>query len=583
MTESITEPTLHYAYLFEAHSIQRYVLQGGKLAEMVGASELLEQLTGASGLLDDVLQQLQLIDDRDYQFSRRGGGAFFILFREAENAQALRDLWSLIVPDFSPGLEWNHVIAQGKNQQEAIKQGKEQLSIKRNHPVAFFPEANPLIRRNPRTNAAALCMIADKEGKPTSLDKATLAKLGYTSQGRKKKTHEKPQNSLLFNKFIIDKALKKDWVFPLNLEHNAEERVFPYRGDDHTIAIIHADGNGLGQILINLAHSLQDEENYAQVFYELSQKIDQATQAAAQQALVKMVTTIKEDNDPNHLSLTPNKKAVLPLRPLVLGGDDLTIIVRGDLALDYVDDFLIAFEETTAKELQTLHEQYPQIPSQMTACAGVAFIRSNQPFYLGYQLAESLCEHAKQVSKASKMQQDKHITPSSLAFYHVTTSIIDTYNVIQQRELRISLDRQQAQHTHQKPQSCYLSLGAYGTGQFAEELPHFSTLRTLKNDFQQRQLARGAIRHLLTLLFTQPNDATIAYRRWREVTHHRNEESLHLFDKACKDLLMQDINREDLPVAQLAVNTDNADNADKTELRTFLNDLVSWLAIEGEQ
>lgn len=574
MTIPSTTSIEHYAYLFEAHSIQRYVIQGGKLAEMVGASELLERLTGAAGPLDDALRQLRYKQGEDYQFSRRGGGAFFILFTDRTKADALRDLWSLITPMLAPGLEWNHAIGQGDNPQQAIADGKKQLSEKRSHPVALLPEANPLIRRNPRTNFPATAMIGDKEGKPISMDKATLAKLGYNRKGKPKNLAKKHKNSLLFNKFIVDEVLKKDWVFPLNLEHSEKKRVFPYRGDDHTIAIIHADGNGLGQILLNLADSLEGNTNYAEIFYELSQKIDQATQIAAQQALEKMVVRIKHNN---LISLNEHDKSILPLRPLVLGGDDLTLIIRGDLALDYAEDFLVAFEASTREQLKALHEQHPAIPAQMTACAGIAFIRSNQPFYLGYQLAESLCSHAKFVSKATKIatqkEKSKKRIPSSLAFYHVTTSMIDQYGVVQERELTVQLNGQ----------SHLLSLGAYGMGAFAEELPPFASLRRLKEGFQRNEMARGSIRHLLTLLFANTGDAKIAYRRWREITQDRDPTILCLFDQVATDFFAEDYNVDELPFAPFS-NSANAANADSTkkEYRSFLNDLVSWLALEGD-
>ena len=577
-----------YAYLFEAHSIQRYVMQGGKLAEMVGASELLELLTGASGPLDDVLAQLKFKEKKkkddenyDYEFSRRGGGAFFMLFTDREKAESLVALWSLIVPQFAPGLEWNHVIGEGNSPKLAIGKGQEKLRQKRNQPTITLPEVNPLIRRNPRTGLPAVATAKDQDEKIISLDKATLSKLNCQLGNQK--------NSLLFNKFIELEETKKHWEFPRNLEHKEGDRVFPYKEDNHTIAILHADGNGLGQILMNLANQLKDSKNYATIFYDLSCKIDKATQQAAQQALRNI------DEIESSLPLKGGKR-ILPVRPLILGGDDLTIIIRGDLALDYANDFLLNFEKETEKELNILRNEYQELdnilPKKMTACAGIAFIRSNQPFYLGYHLAESLCGYAKNTSRATESHQQGGDIPASLAFYHVTTTMIDEYGSVQKNELSVLINGEIS----------LLSLGAYGVyappkgdedivEAIEKELPDFSDLKDLKDLFQgnnrtddgvlksNKSISRGPIRHLLTLMHTNTNEAQTAYKRWREVMTSRDKETLKQYEKLCKKLLLNPEQKpEDLPFASFSKISEEG-----THNCTFLADLSSWIAIEGEQ
>lgn len=547
----------HYAYLFEAHSIQRYVMQGGKLAEMVGASELLERLTGetlkgSSSPLDDVLEQLKLKEGDDYEFSRRGGGAFFILFADKNKARKLLSLWSLIVPQVTPGLEWNHAIGEGNTHKEAIKQGQDTLRQKRNQPSMVLPEANPLIRRNPRTGLPATNIKTDQDGKVISVDKATASKLNCK------------KDSLLLKKFIERDETKKYWKFPRNLEHKEGEQVFPYKGDNHTIAILHADGNGLGQILMNLVEELKDSKDYAAIFYSLSRKIDKATQQAARSALWN-IEEIKA------LSPQQGEKRVLPFRPLILGGDDLTVIIRGDLALDYARDFLLYFEEETEKELASLKEEYKELndilPKKMTACAGIAFIRSNQPFYLGYHLAETLCTHAKNTSRATEEYINDDNIPASLAFYHVTTTMIEDYNTVQKQELSVEIDNE----------SCLLSLGAYGVAG-NKELPDFAELKELKVLFQNKEVSRGPARHLLTLMHTDTNEAVASYKRWEEVMGSRNNETLKEFKRLCNSLLAEKEKHPNLPFAKF-----KRTNEDSSQYRTFLADLSSWLAIEGEQ
>lgn len=150
---------MQYAYLFEAHTIQAYILDSGKLSEMVGASKILEELIGKRGPLDTVLTELFLpeslsLDNNDeftinthFSFARRGGGAFFLLFSDPEKAQQLKKVWSLVVSGLAPGLAYAHACSdKPSSQYEAIESAKKILHQQRNHLNAELPEATPWLR-----------------------------------------------------------------------------------------------------------------------------------------------------------------------------------------------------------------------------------------------------------------------------------------------------------------------------------------------------------------------------------------------------------------------------------------------------
>ena len=553
----------YYAYRFEAHTIQSYVMDGGKLADMVGASELLEALLAEDGPLDDTLEEAELkvanypssrlesaeLEATDCRFSRRGGAAFYLLFTDLEKAKKLRDIWGLIVPAFIPGLQFTHAIGEGESQKTAIADGKNKLSINRNQPSPLLPGPGPLIRRAPRTGQPAVDQILDPDGQLLWVDAPTMAKQKYRAGTR------------LADKFLTDQPGK--YIFPRNLEKPQNKEAsrsnpsFPFKNGNTSIGIIHADGNGLGQILMDLADNLPDDKdndkdkNYANVFFQLSQKIDLATGQAARQALKCVIENAEENRF---------GRMVLPARPLILGGDDLTIIVRGDLALRYANDYLKAFEETTKAALAELHEKFPAIPTQMTACAGIAFIKSSQPFYLGYQLAESLCTHAK---KSSRAIMENGIIPSSLAFHKVKTTFIDDYPSLVAREMTIDPE----------DRNLCLTLGAYGTGNFAGKLPPFDELSELIVMFQQKEMARGPGRHLQTLLHADGAEAKRAWRRWQE-NMIKEPVVKGLFEQyeSCTDALFGSNPRHpDLPFCK---------NSQK-QWQSFLGDLYGALSAQG--
>lgn len=528
---------MNKAYLFEAHSIQSYILEGGKLAEMVGASEILEELVSEGGPLDKVLAEMGLKKDSDFVFARRGGGAFYLLFDDAGHARRLMEVWALIVGGFAPGLEYVHACCvEAGTQRDAIEQAKASMRKQRNQLLPELPEAGPWIRRSPRTGKPAQAIV---DG--IWIDRPSKVKLN--KRFAKGKT--------LSQKFLGDNCNQLEFPRHMEIDEADEMRkiegaVFPFNRDNRNIGIIHADGNGLGQILIKLAKELEQSDNYAKVFNDLSEKIDTATQKAARGALASVVA--KSD------------KKVIPARPLILGGDDLTMIVRADLALEYVRDFITLFEQETEKELAPLHRQYPKIiPKQMTACAGIAFLKSNQPFSFGYALAESLCSAAK---KQSRDCSPEGVMPGSLAFHRVTGSFIDEYGVALERELT-------ARHSGLEIRK---TLGAYGAGRFAGKLPSFEVLRKIKDLFIEPDMARGPARHFLTLVSIDPMEAKDAWRRWRK-------------NMGKNSALKKALNHYDDYAAQLDFEKDSpfiSVNAEPGRQKTFIGDLINWMAAAGE-
>ncbi len=561
---------MHYSYIFEAHTIQKYILDSGKLKEMVGASEILESLTGDNGPLDSLLTNLSLQSTIDYKFSRRGGGAFYLLFsgeKAHENAKSLMNIWTFVVNDIAPGLEYNHTISSGNTEREAIEAGKNVLRELRCQPKPSLPETTPLVRRSPRTGMPVIKKAKEQSGF-IWLDAASVEK-------RKSKY---AKGEALSEKFLPkDKNSNPEFIFPRNLEHQPNEKEtktsFPFKNGNHAIGIIHADGNGLGQVLLKLGDQLNTKpEEYTEVFFELSQKIDKATRQAAQKALEPIkLDCIKEWEN------CEDKKEpiILPVRPLILGGDDLTVIVRGDYALQFARDFIDYFEKETKQELAQLHKKYSDIPELMTACAGITLLKSNQPFSLGYSLAESLCATAKTASRQLKQKESKDYIPSSLVFHRVTSSFIDDYSFARERELSSKLKDSNKAYS--------LTLGAYGVGEFAKELPAFDSLKSIKALFQKKEMSKGPTRHFLTLLRSDPKEAEEVWRRWEKgmKSDETRKQILKDFNQYVSKLFSGQWKEGDIPFR----NIDKDEESNRKLLiikETFIGDLINWMAAEGE-
>ena len=90
------------------------------------------------------------------------------------------------------------------------------------------------------------------------------------------------------------------------------------------------------------------------------------------------------------------RRSVIPVVPLVLGGDDLTVVCDGRQAMGFTKTFIAAFERETEAD-STISAVMKKTPCQgkVTSCAGVAIVKPHFPFHASYALAEELLKSAK--------------------------------------------------------------------------------------------------------------------------------------------------------------------------------------------
>jgi len=187
------------------------------------------------------------------------------------------------------------------------------------------------------------------------------------------------------------------------------------------LAVVHADGNGLGQIFLNFdGYVTQDGDRaarnaaYISEQREFSAAIETATEAA-------FLTALKEL--PSRPPTGRKRRTVLPIVPLVLGGDDLTVVCDGSAALLFTRRYLMAFEEETAKSPIIKRIATAALGcGRLSACAGVAITKPHFPFYSAYALAEELLRSAKAVKKNVVHQTSEHkgkSYPCSAMDFHV--------------------------------------------------------------------------------------------------------------------------------------------------------------------
>lgn len=166
------------------------------------------------------------------------------------------------------------------------------------------------------------------------------------------------------------------------------------RGEQSMIGVIHFDGNGMGQ-RFRKTNSLPD-------LCDLSKAVKQAGTQALQDALGWVRKNLPDITDPDRggFRLHPegdkredNSPLCFPVRPIVYGGDDITLVCESRIALDLAAELLRAWHRHTA-----------DLPGGAAhACAGVALVLAHYPFYRAYKLAEELCKNGKRHLRDQKV------------------------------------------------------------------------------------------------------------------------------------------------------------------------------------
>ncbi|MBE1533973.1 Cas10/Cmr2 second palm domain-containing protein [Actinomadura algeriensis] len=152
------------------------------------------------------------------------------------------------------------------------------------------------------------------------------------------------------------------------------------------VAVVHADGNAMGKVFREFPQLMTGDDDpfgYVERFRELSAGVDECTRTAFRRTVEELDGEVPK------------------LLPLVLGGDDVTVVCDGDLALPFAERYLANFAEESAAHPhvgQRMREAGYEL-ERLGACAGVAIVKRNYPFHSAADLAEELTAEAKRVKE----------------------------------------------------------------------------------------------------------------------------------------------------------------------------------------
>ncbi len=442
-----------FLVLIETSGNQNYIFSTNKLRENVGASELTYQ-AGTKWILEavadpndtpslevwkdskrlrELLQNPQINppierQSKPVEILTAASGKALLLTKDCETAQSIIRRVTQRALEKAPGLDvmgvyeeiedWN----QPNSLARAIKKVHRTFEKVRSRRPA--PE-NRFLRLPIVASCAVSGLAAAKVkkigSKQVAISHASIAKRKRSddAKGRLTNLDERLQGQIaqLIDEDVADED-QRSWL-----------------------AIVHADGNGLGQIFINFEDYLGEDKsnrNYINQYREFSLSLDECTEAAFKAAL----NVFPEEPD-------PKTGMVIPVVPLVLGGDDLTVVCDGHYALEFTRVFLQEFEQqTTGKpEISEIAQKAFGV-DRLSACAGVAIVKRHFPFSVAYDLAEELIKSAKDVKrKVTKQGDPKTPFPCSAIDFHI---LYDTSGV-DLSEIRRKLEPEPKAQLYNRP------------------------------------------------------------------------------------------------------------------------------------
>ena len=402
------------AILLDTQSIQKYIFSGTKLKTNIGASYIVDRVF-EDVLVNDILESALMKDlgiqsvnsygwettngpesvdevvkanalHADCYVAYIGGGNALVLFKEHVAGDNNTNL-KRIVQEFTstllcqyPGLKVGAAIGEIQldevNFSTSISELYQQLQQNKQciHPIVNVP----------MTGHTLPCAINGESA--NAIDRENEHSKGesrYVShEVLAKNTMSKVANTALAERFSLELG---DYQFPQEFS-----RLGSQKGDNY-LAIVHIDGNNMGE-RFSQCKTLADRT-------KLSKAVTSVTEKAFKK-IVHLASTITPETYKEEGIDVGRNHPYLPLRPIIIGGDDVTFVCHARLAVVLAQAFMKELEVLSAKELGKLGKNNQN--SAIHSCAGIAILNASYPFFRGYELAEQMCGKAKEQARKEK-------------------------------------------------------------------------------------------------------------------------------------------------------------------------------------
>lgn len=370
--------------------IQKYIFSSSNLKHIIGASELVYRATrqwvyktllglGTSNITaEEKIQETQKITDGNLtsELMYAGGGNAVIIFKDIDIARQFAQKLTRRALVDAPGLEpviCHTPFEWGRDSlSKMVDDTFKELGKKKQYRYTSAPVLG--------LSVTATCQFTEAPatgkdgGKPISAE--IEAKLAAAP--------------LAHHRMIQQAGWPQDYSAPTDFDHFGRTR-----DKSSYIAVVHADGNGVGQRIQNIAQGTYSDpyRDYIKAMRDFSTSLEQAAIESLKATVAALAGKVKDDQIEGVIQLERDdkeQKLFLPFRPLVFGGDDVTFVCDGRLGLTLAAFYLDHF---------TRQHSFSPDDKPIYARAGVAVVKTHFPFVRAYQLAEQLAVNAKKYIK----------------------------------------------------------------------------------------------------------------------------------------------------------------------------------------
>lgn len=408
--------------IIDTTGIQDYIFGSNVLKQNVGASELVRCATqdwvyqelvalGATnvdqnGEINDqaTIEKDSLVSELVYA----GGGNTVVLFRSPDVARGFARRLTRRALQEAPGLRL--VIAHREFDWETealsqmVRRTLEQVRRKKEAPVV----STPLLG----LSVTADCQYTGLPAVGKNWDGKRVSADVKAKEAAFEAAHQRLTEALPLNGYEIPKDF---------------DDFGRTRGESSYIAVIHTDGNGMGKRVAAIADKYprpEDNRSYIQAIRAFSQSVGRVAQEALNATYRQLIRSIDAEHKIG--GVVPIREQKLPLRPIVLGGDDVTFVCDGRLGLTLTEFYL---RRVTA---QPLADGKP-----LSVRAGIAVVKSHFPFARAYALAEELTRSAKRYLKDRQSPPYNEQGLSAMDWHFAVSGAVLDLEQIRQREYEV--------------------------------------------------------------------------------------------------------------------------------------------------
>lgn len=430
--------------VFGTASIQRYIFQSNRLKENIGASYLAKYWLG-TGLIEAVKQTHKPLDTnawdayqenpllsideapkvvtQDVNIIYIGGGNAALLCGSRKIATEVVGAWSHELLKKAPGLRV--VVGYGEvssSLEQAYSTALEDLArCEEGLPFGSVFYGLPVVQTCNTTGLPASVLSKEENTADEWISQNAASKREQVG------SKDLPGDAQNVIRKEFESFLKDEQRFAIELEELGGSEGQSY------IAVVHADGNGIGELLTRVVSSTSnDDTKFLHYMRAFSASVSSLSQLVLEETLRYFQTLLPSLKGLRH------PKDVFPLRPIVYGGDDLTFVCDGRVGLHLAAYYLQKFAEKTIRFCDT--------DKPVDACAGVAIVPTKFPFASAYAFSEELCGEAKRCRREANEERDEKVG-TWLDFQIVQEGVTSSLTTLRKAQYR-SLE---GQILHQRP------------------------------------------------------------------------------------------------------------------------------------